>query len=143
MEFVLDCSLTTTWFFQDEYTPFTTAVRRSLGENSTAYVPSIWPIEVSNVLLVSERKKRITPSHTDLFLFQLRQLPIHIDVPPSQIIINDIITLARKHLLSAYDGEYLELAIRRKLPLASLDKELIKAARKSGVKILDHNSFLK
>lgn len=141
MDFVLDCSLTMAWFFEDEYTPFTTAVRRSLDGENQAYVPSIWPLEVGNAFLVSERRKRITPDKTALFLSHLKILPIRVEESPSFSILRGIMNLAREYRLSTYDAAYLELAVRNGFPLASLDKDLLRAAEKCGVRRMDENDL--
>ncbi len=135
MDFVLDCSITMAWFFQDEETSYTTAVRRSLGENAHAFVPSIWMFEVGNVFIISERRKRINEDKTALLLAQLKILPIHIEETPTFIITRNIMDIARKYQLSTYDAAYLELAIRKEIPISSLDKDLKKAAKKSGITI--------
>jgi len=131
---VIDCSLTMAWYFKDEATAYTNAVRAALV-TERAVVPSHWSLEVANVLLMGERRKRSTQAKATKWLRFLSGLPIAIDQETATRAFDPIIALARAHKLTAYDAAYLELAIRRGLPLATLDKDLEKAARASGVSI--------
>jgi len=133
--FVMDNSVSMSWCFQDEAGSYSDAVLDRLAE-STAVVPSIWPLEVVNVLLVAERKHRISESDSIRFLTLLSQLPIVIEHETLEEMMKDILALARANGLSSYDASYLDLAMRKGLPLATLDNRLIEAARKVGVTIL-------
>jgi len=133
--FVMDNSVSMSWCFQDEAGDYSDAILDRLAE-STAVVPSIWPLEVVNVLLVAERKQRITESESVRFLTLLSQLPISVEVDRHEEMMKDILSLARASGLSSYDAVYLDLAMRKGLPLATLDNKLIEAARKVGVPIL-------
>lgn len=130
--FVLDCSVTMAWCFDDKSTAYTNRVRDELI-NLRAVVPSLWPLEVANATLVGERRKRLSEARTRRFLTLLAALPITIDDETSHRAFRDLLPLARAHKLSAYDAAYLELAIRRGLPLASLDTKLKSAAAATGV----------
>jgi predicted nucleic acid-binding protein len=134
-DFVVDNSVVMAWCFDDESSPFTNAVQDLLIEN-TAYVPSIWPLEVANVLLVAERKERISRADSGHFVALLSQLPIVIERTNSETIFHGIMSLARRYRLTSYDASYLELAIRKGLPIASLDKALTRAAKDTKVKII-------
>lgn len=134
--FVLDCSMTMAWCFDDEATPYTDGVRDRLATTS-AFVPSLWSLEVANVALVGERRKRLDEARTLRFFALLKALPIVIDDQSSQRAFGEILPLARIHQISAYDASYLELAIRRGLPLASLDVKLRTAANSAGVTIFE------
>ena len=103
---------------------------------SSALVPAIWPLEIANVLIVAERKKRLRMVDSMRFLELLESLPIVVEKEHRGRIWRDILTLAREQQLSSYDAAYLDLAIRRELPLATLDKGLIAAARRCGVALL-------
>jgi predicted nucleic acid-binding protein len=129
---VIDCSLTMAWYFKDEATPYTTAVRAALA-NERAIVPSLWSLEVANVLLMGERRKRSTQAKASKWLQFLSALPIAIDPETSLRAFDPILGLARAHALTAYDAAYLDLALRRGLPLATLDDDLKKAASAVGV----------
>jgi predicted nucleic acid-binding protein len=129
---VIDCSLAMAWYFKDEATPYTNGVRASLA-TERAVVPSIWPLEVANVLLMSERRKRSNPTRAAKWLRFLSSLPIAIDEETAERAFPAIIGLARSRGLTSYDAAYLDLAVRRGLPLASLDRDLKKAAQAVGV----------
>lgn len=130
--FVLDCSVTMAWCFADEVTPYTEGVRDQLA-NVRAIVPMLWSLEVANACIVGERRQRLDEARTLRFLTLLSGLPITIDDDTAARAWSDTIHLARAHNLSAYDAAYLELAIRRGLPLACLDGKLKTAATAVGV----------
>jgi predicted nucleic acid-binding protein len=127
--FVLDCSMTMAWCFKDEANARTNAIRRSLAEDSYAITPRIWLLEIANVLLVAERRGRLTKSDASTFTSFLKDLPIEIDSEYDEWNLDGLMTLAREHHLSSYDAVYLELARRKKIPLATLDSDLAQAAR--------------
>lgn len=135
-EFVLDCSITMAWCFDDEATPYTDGVRDSLADKQ-AVVPSIWPLEAANATLMGERRKRLDEARSQRFFALLAALPIVVDDETSSRAFSDIAHLARAHNLSAYDAAYLELAIRRGLPLACNDGKLKAAAQATGVPFFD------
>src|SRR5437016_12772950 len=98
-----------------------------------AVVPSLWWFEIRNILVVNERRKRITESDTGVFLRDLAGLRIRIDREPEE---GAVLRLARTHRLSVYDASYLELALREAIPLATLDGELAAAARREGSELI-------
>ncbi|MFI5454800.1 MAG: type II toxin-antitoxin system VapC family toxin [Isosphaerales bacterium] len=130
--FVLDCSLTMAWCFDDEATPYTDGVRDQLAE-VRAIVPMLWPLEVANATIVGERRKRLDEARTLRFFALLSGLPIVVDDETAARAWSETLHLARAYNLSAYDAAYLELAIRRGLPLASLDDKLKATAKSTGV----------
>ncbi len=130
--FVLDCSVTLAWFFDDETSAYAEAVQQSLTE-LTAVVPPIWPLEVANALVVGERRKRTTEAKSTKFIELLGTMPIRVNEETAVAVWTDRIRLARSYGLSVYDAAYLELAVRRSIPLASLDKRLKATAAKLGV----------
>jgi len=134
-DFVIDNSVVMTWCFKDKTNQYADAILDSL-EVSSGFVPSIWPLEVCNVLLVAERKKRIGEADSARFIALLTELPIIIEQEPPERMIKEIFALAREHKLSSYDASYLDLAMRKGLPIATLDKNLIAAAKRSKVPIL-------
>ena len=123
MAFVLDCSVTMSWIFSDESTPDTTDLLRSLTED-VAVVPQIWSLEVANVLLVATRKGRIQRHEQTRLVAAIKALPIEVDRDSHSQALTATLNIAAEHSLSAYDAAYLELALRRSLPLATLDKRL-------------------
>lgn len=127
--FVLDCSITMAWCFEDESTKDTDAILENLN-HATAIVPTIWSLEVANVLLMSKKRNRITETQSASFIDALSMLPIVIDPSTTSRAMHSIFTLVNQLDLTIYDGAYLELAIREKIPLITLDKTLIKAAKK-------------
>lgn len=131
--FVLDTSLTMAWCFEDEATPDTDAVLDRLGTDA-AVVPAIWPLEVANVLLVAERRGRLSEAQSSRFAGLLAQLPIDIDDHPADIAAHA--ALGRRHELSSYDASYLALAQRIGATLATLDRPLAGAAARAGVDLL-------
>ena len=131
--FVIDTSVAMAWCFQDEATQATEAVL-DLLRTDQAVVPAIWPLEVANVLLVAERRGRLTEAQASRFLELLAQLPINVDTSPTDMA--GIVATGRRHTLSSYDASYLLLAERLGATLATLDKPLAKAARKAGVQLL-------
>lgn len=136
LEFVLDSSVTMAWFFQDEATPSTDELLDELNADARAVVAAHWALEVSNTLLMAERRKRSTVADSSHFLAILDALPIEADQETVTRATSTTLGLARTHGLTLYDGAYLELAMRRSLPLATLDRELRAAARKTGVACL-------
>ena len=135
MAFVLDCSMAMAWVFPDEATDRTDALRESLLEE-TAFVPALWPIEVANVLLVATRRGRIEESEWPYLLEALATLPIRTDAETGERAMSDSLRLAHRHDLSVHEAVYLELAMRRTLPLATLDDDLVTAARAAGIEVL-------
>ncbi len=134
--FVLDASLTMTWAFTNEATPFTAGVLEIL-KTTHALTPALWPFEVTNALLDAERRGRINAAQQAEFLERLRQLPIHIEHRPAAWLGQQILPLARTHRLTAYDAAYLELASREGLPLATIDEALKAAAQVAGVRLVE------
>lgn len=132
--FVVDNSVVMSWCFKDEDNPYADLV---LGrfEEATAYVPSVWPLEVVNVLLAAERKKLISETDSIRFLRLLSQLPILVQHESPERAMKDILNLARAHNLSSYDASYLDLAMKKGLPLATLDKKMRKAAKSMNVEL--------
>lgn len=129
---MLDCSLTVAWFFEDETVRYAQAVEDSLP-TVRATVPSLWPLEVANAPLAGERRKRATEAKVTTFLGLLAALPISVDDETAARAWPASLNLARVHRLSVYDAASLELAIRRGLPLATLDATLAAAANAAGV----------
>ena len=132
---VLDCSIAMAWLFHDEATPKTTALLNRLA-TETALVPAWWLIEITNVLAMAERKGRITPTQSDAFIADLGKLGIERDNDAPDRAFTHLLALCRTHRLTSYDATYLDLAMRRRLPLATLDDDLRRPARKLGIDLL-------
>jgi predicted nucleic acid-binding protein len=130
--FVLDGSVTMVWGFEDEADEYAEAILERMPDLQ-AHVPSHWPLEVANALLVGERRRRIKSADTARFTAILGAFPITVDDETVARAWADTMHLARAHNLSSYDAAYLELAIRLGLPLAALDGKLKAAAGAMGV----------
>lgn len=133
--FVLDCSVVMAWCFEDEADTYADSVLSLLTE-SESIVPCIWPLEVANVLLVAERRKRLTEAASHQFTGLLSELPIIIDYESPDRAMSEILFLGRQQGLSSYDAAYLELAMREGIPLATRDSRLRKVSGKCGVKVI-------
>jgi predicted nucleic acid-binding protein len=123
-----------TWCFGDETNHYSEAVLQDLADTG-AVVPSIWLLEMANVLLVAERRKRISKAQSRRFVELLQTLPIAVDDVSAARAWDGLLSLAREQQLSAYDAAYLELAMREGLPIATLDAALRKAAKRCGVAV--------
>lgn len=135
--FVLDNSVAMRWHLETEKASdqrYADEVLISLG-NADALVPNLWHLEAANVLLGAERKGNTSIGEVERFIAQLENLPIHVDPMTATQSFNRTFALGRAYKLCSYDAAYLELAIREGLPLATLDKDLVKAAKKAGVPI--------
>ena len=132
--FVLDCSIVLAWYFSDESDSYADSVASCLT-HSKALVPSHWPLEVANTLIMGERRKRSTESQANAFIQLLRTLPIVVDEATASQTWSTIMPLARDQSLTVYDAAYLELASRKAAPLATLDTRLHAAAKAIGIPI--------
>jgi predicted nucleic acid-binding protein len=134
--FVLDCSVTMAWCFENESNAYARAVLTSIPRGP-AVVPPLWLLEVANVLLVAERRRRIARAAVSRFLELLGELPVVVAEPEGLAGVATIVTLARELGLSAYDAAYLHLARRERMPLASRDRALRAAAEAAGVALYE------
>lgn len=134
-DFVVDNSVVMAWFFSDAAGEYADAVLEKL-DSSRALCPAIWPLEVGNVLLVAERRKRLSEADSVRFLALLDELPLIVEQESPERMKKEIVALAREHGLSTYDASYLDLAMRKGLPIATQDKNLRRAAQKTQVPLL-------
>lgn len=137
--FVVDNSVVMAWCFEDATSAYADAVLDALG-TAEAVAPAIWPLEVGNVLLAAERKRRLSEASVARFLALLRGLPIAVEQETPERMLTDILSLARTHHLSTYDASYLDLAMRHGLPIATQDTSLSKAAKACLVPAFDPES---
>jgi predicted nucleic acid-binding protein len=135
-QFVVDNSVVMTWCFQDEVDPYADSVLDHLI-TASAVVPPIWTLEVSNVLLLAERNGRLFEADSVRFVTLLGQLPIMVDRSWPERSMKDVLAIGRTHNLSSYDAAYLELAMRRGLPIATLDQKLIASSKRMDLPILN------
>jgi predicted nucleic acid-binding protein len=133
--FVIDNSVAMTWCFEDERTLHTTALLDRLAETG-AVAPMLWPLEALNGLLMAERRRRFDAAKRRVYIDFLRELPITIDNETAVQAWDAVAGLAERFGLTSYDAAYLELAQRRGLPLATLDRDLQAAAKQIGVEVL-------
>jgi predicted nucleic acid-binding protein len=129
---VLDASSALSWCFEDEDESFADDLVDIVAATG-AVVSNIWPLEITNALVVAERRERITVPESASFLTLIQELPITIDGGTASHAFGQTVDLARRHGLSTYDASYLELALRMQLPLATLDKVLRVAATDLGI----------
>ena len=132
---ILDCSIVMAWCFDDESTPGTNQIQDRMA-NEAAVVPGLWYLEITNVLAMAEKRKRITPQGSQQFLQLLSILDIQVDDDAPRRAFNHLLPLCRTHGLTSYDAAYLDLSIRRQIPLASLYDALRKAATTLGLPVL-------
>jgi predicted nucleic acid-binding protein len=102
-------------------------------QSGSAIVPGIWWYEIRNILVLNERRNRISPDDSTRFLLELEQLSIDVVFPRDG---TQVVDLSRKYMLSVYDAAYLALAINERLPLSTLNKDLRNAALAAGVPLL-------
>lgn len=136
MQFVLDNSVVMRWLFGDglpENLDYANRVLEILKQDgSVAMVPSVWPLEVGNVIARAEARGFLREARSAEFLGILQDMAIQVDPRSSQHALGDTLQLARRYSLSTYDAAYLELALREGLPLATNDGDLKKALAKAG-----------
>jgi len=137
VSFVLDASVALLWLAPDTHpagTKYAGAVLETL-KASQALVPSLWPLEVGNVVTKLEARKMVTEADSQRFIALLERLNIVTDPATAGRALGDTLNLARRYKLSVYDAAYLELALRMNTPLATLDAGLAKAASLAGVPV--------
>jgi predicted nucleic acid-binding protein len=132
---VLDSSITVAWLYREEATKSVDELIENLIQAS-AWVPALWHLEIANVLQVGIRRQRHTTDFRDRVLSDLSEFPIHVDPETHRQAWGPTARLAERHGLTVYDAAYLELALRRGLPLATLDEDLRAAAGVEGVPLL-------
>lgn len=130
MPFILDNSVTSGWYLENQASAYGDAIADRL-ESDVAFVPPIWELELTNVLRTACIRQRLDAERAQDILARMGELPIEVDRQP--IARGELLALALRHGLSSYDAAYLELALRRQLPLATTDQALRDAALASGV----------
>ncbi len=132
---VIDCSITLAWLFEDERSPEIDTLLRS-WQQGTLIVPSLWHIEVANAVVTAEKRGRLAPNTIPALLELVTDLPVETDEETVIHALHETLQHARKMKLTAYDAVYLELALRRNLPLATRDEALRAAAVKIGIDVI-------
>lgn len=133
--FVLDCSATLPWVFGSEASKATDDLLESLNEGAHVWVPALWNLELANVLIGAHKKSRIDQAGITQFLDALEIYNIQVDGETMSRAWGRTLSLAETHRLTSYDAAYLELALRRGLPLATLDRALARAAKQAGCEL--------
>jgi len=131
---VVDCSVTMAWCFEDECDELADTVLDRLADGE-AWVPSLWPLEVANVLIAAERRRRLTAADSARFIELLMGLPIVVDDRSHERALSQVLAAARQLGISVYDASYLELAMRLGATLATRDTQLSAAAASAGVPV--------
>lgn len=134
--FVVDSSVSVGWVVPAQSSAATESLLDLVQAGSRIYVPALWPFEVANSLLQLVRRKRIDWNDYEDGLQAIRRLGPVIDEEGPHSALGETSRLARRYDLTVYDASYLELATRRRLPLASRDLALIAAAKKCGLALM-------
>jgi predicted nucleic acid-binding protein len=132
---VVDCSIAVAWCIDDEASPETDALLGRVRDEG-GIVPSLWHLELGNVLLQAERRGRLSARDVTARLEVLHGLPIATDDETPARAWHDVLALARAETLTTYDASYLELALRKGAALATKDRALALAAQRVGVEVL-------
>lgn len=133
---IIDASVAASWLLTDELSPYAEGVLDEMQRGEPVFVPSLWLLEITNVLFSAERRRRIDKRHREAALERIQQLLISVVAAPTLSDLRLIAKLAEKHQLTAYDAEYLRVAKELKLPLATQDGNLIAAAKREKVPII-------
>jgi predicted nucleic acid-binding protein len=135
--FVLDASVALRWFLDHPMPPYANRVKQFFLKGVRAVVPALWHLEMSNGLVVAERRSILTAADIDQAVIDIEQIAAaSMDVDGSVVSAKQALATARAFQLSAYDAVYLDLARRERLPLATLDDRLRAAAARAGVQLL-------
>ena len=134
--FVIDASLTLALCFEDETGPLTETILSRL-ERETAIAPAIWPLEVANGLRSAERRGRIDDAELPGLAQLLLGLPIRVEDTPLDAALGDVLRLARSLGISSYDAAYVQLALSRRLPIATADEQLARATVAAGGAVVE------
>jgi predicted nucleic acid-binding protein len=135
-DFAVDASATMAWCFRDESVEWVEALFSQLTPQSRVLVPRHWSFEVANSFLIAMRRGRLAKPVLEQNFEVLRALPIYTDMTSDATIFTALVSLAERHRLSVYDAAYMELAMRSRLPLATLDDDLRSAAVSAGIAVL-------
>jgi predicted nucleic acid-binding protein len=133
--FVLDASLALSWVFDEEETERSREVLHRILDD-VVVVPSVWPLEVANAVLIGLRHSRFTEEDAASFVDALSGFDVDVDEQAHRVAFVALVPLAQELGLTSYDAAYIELALRRDAPLATFDAGLARAARAAGVELL-------
>lgn len=133
---MVDASVGFSWVYHDQATPETFTLLSEIVAGVTVVVPSFWFLEMANVLLMAQRRHKLTAIQRKAALGKLAAIQFTVDDEAARSAFDQISELAEKHGLTVYDATYLEIALRRKMSLASRDEALRSAGRRCGLKLL-------
>ena len=134
--FVLDASVALRWFLDHPVSAYADRVKQQMLAGARAVVPSLWHLEVANGLAVAERRGVLTAADVDECVADIENLLAQaIETDRGLIPLGPALQTARRFGLSAYDAAYLNVARQERLPLATLDERLRRAAAASGVRL--------
>ena len=133
---VVDASVGFSWVYESQATTDTDALLNDVVAGAAVVVPTLWFFEIANVLLIAERRKKLTAAQRKTARKSLEALSLTVDEEGHRSAFHKISEISDKYGLSIYDGTYLELALRRKLAIASRDEPLRAGAKKAGVEVL-------
>lgn len=131
--FIVDASVGFAWVYQGQATPETDQLLNDVAVGATVIVPALWYLEMSSILLIAQRRRRLTAVQRKAALEKLTALQFTVDEEGTRHAFGKTSELAEKYGLTIYDAIYLELALRRSLPLATRDEALKTAAKQGGV----------
>jgi predicted nucleic acid-binding protein len=134
--FIVDASVGFAWVYQNQATPETDHLLHEVAAGAAVIVPALWFLEMANVLLLAQRRHRLTAIQRKAAMEKLTAMQLTVDEEGSRHAFAKTSELAEKYGLTCYDATYLELALRRSLPLASRDEALSNAAKQCGLKAL-------
>ncbi|MBI2431938.1 MAG: type II toxin-antitoxin system VapC family toxin [Candidatus Hydrogenedentes bacterium] len=134
-DFVLDCSAAMACWLHDGSPEAVEAVEAALS-SGLAVVPALWPFEVASVLRSAERRRNLRPEKSQRILLEISACDVHVEPAPSVLDLQSQLMFARRLHITTYDAAYLEIALRKSIPLATLDRRLAEAARYEGVQLL-------
>ena len=135
--FVLDASVALRWFLDHPVPAYANRVKQLFLKGVRAVVPALWHLELSNGLVVAERRSILASADVDQAMMDIEQIVAQaVDTDSSVVSARQAFATARSFQLSAYDAVYLDLARRERLPLATLDDRLRSAAARAGVELL-------
>src|SRR6185312_16200625 len=132
---VLDASVALCWCLAGRQTAYADAVQEAIMRGGAACAPGVWPLEIGQALSRAERAQAQTAAQVDAWIAYFAGGRVEVESLDAERAFGAVLGLARRTGLSTYDASYLELAIRRGWPLATLDADLRKAARRQGAKL--------
>lgn len=132
---MVDASMAIAWVHPAQATDESDAWLQRIADGAEVVVPSTWPLEVSNALLILQRRRKLTAAERAGALRAIASLPIRLDHEAAESAFTTLSEIATRETLSVYDAAYLDVAMRHALPLGCKDGPLRTAAARSGVSL--------